>query len=102
MNSYSLCEIMYDFLNIKHSLVLIYLNSIENWAAVSLKSNSLIQERVSPPGKILAYDAQSSYGKPLSRVAARFGAPSGAYGSLAGAAAASAGLLLIIMETVTL
>jgi len=27
---------MYDFLNIKHSLVLIYLNIIEIWAAVSL------------------------------------------------------------------
>ena len=80
---------MYDFLNIKHSLVLIYLNSIENWAAVSLISYQAIQEKVSLPGSFLAYDAQWSYGKPLSRVAARCGAPSGAYGSLAGAAAAS-------------
>ena len=47
-------------------------------------------------------DVQSSYGKPLSRVAARLGDPSGLYGSLGGAGATSEGCLCIIIETVTL
>ena len=94
---------MYDFLNIKHSLVLICLIVIEDM--ILSPSKSAINTRCmsnwaqTEPSDFIA---QSSYGKPLSRVAARLGAPSGAYGSLAGAAAASAGLLLIIMETVTL
>jgi len=46
--------------------------------------------------------SQSSYGNPLSRVEAREGAPSGLYGSLAGAGASSSGFLWTIMETVTL
>ena len=46
--------------------------------------------------------AQSSYGKPLSRVAARLGDPSGLYGSLGGAGEASTGFLWIIIDTVTL
>ena len=45
---------------------------------------------------------QSSYGNPLSRVAASDAAPLGAYGSLDGAAAASTGSLLTNIETVTL
>jgi hypothetical protein len=46
--------------------------------------------------------SQSSYGNPLSRVEARVAAPFGAYGSAAGAAAASTGFLWIIIDTVTL
>jgi len=38
-------------------------------------------------------NAQSSYGNPLSRVAARLAEPSGLYGSLGGAAEASIGFL---------
>ena len=92
-------EIIYYFLNIKHCLTIkkfFILHFIIHSNFYFLIISFCLFHW------LISINFQSSYGNPLSRVAARADGPSGEYGSLFGIGETSAGLLLTIIETVTL